>query len=173
MKKIKNNEKIIIALAVALILLLGLVLYSQSSPSTSTPQQINPSNEAKLYTSKNLKFSLQIPTLWRVTEDQTFTDLTSQDGKINVSRIATNFDNVNAYLADFDSKRTIKIASEEKMLINGYDSIKREERFIGGTIAEQKVYYIYIRGWIYSLSTSSKELYSDLDQIARSFRYIP
>jgi len=39
-------------------------------------------------------------------------------------------------------------------------------------ISEEKVYYIYVDNWIFTFSTSTPELYNDLDQTAQSFRYL-
>lgn len=131
------------------------------------------SEQTKTYQSKKLKISIQISTVWTVSEKISFIDLNSDKGKINISRIATNFDNANSYLKDFDSRRTIQISQSEENKISGYDSVNRIEIFNTGPIKQQKVYYIYINNWVYSLSTSQESLYNDLDKIAQSFRYLP
>ncbi len=179
--KIKNSK--IVIFIIIFITILALIFYFKSfqfiknSPLISNQERnfVNKSypSQSKIFQSRALKLSLQLPKNWNVEEKLTFIDLVSANGKINVSRIATNFNNLSGYLKDFDNKRGLKVSTEESLKISGYDSIKRVEIFKGGSISSQKVYFIYIDGWIYSLSTSSESLYNDLDQIAKSFKYTP
>lgn len=169
----KRKNNILLILGIIAIVIISLTLYL-SKYLNKTPQQ-NSMNfgQTKIFQSKNLNLSLQISNKLQVLEKTTFVNLISQDRIINVSRIATNFDDISSYLKDFDSKRTVKIEQEHKLKINDYPSVDRMELFNNGPVAKQKVYYIYINNWIYSLSTSSESLYDDLDQIAQSFRYTP
>lgn len=173
MKKAKNNEKIIIVLAVALILLLGFILYSQSKPSTSTPQQINPSNETKLYLSKNLKFSIEVPANSQIEEKLTSLLIKINGQDIVISRSATNFQNINQYVETLSELNKIIITNKKVGQINGLESISGSIKSLNDPSKNDKTFFIYIDYWVYTISTSSESLFNILDQIARSFRYVP
>lgn len=169
MKKTKNNERIIIVLAVALMLLLGFVLYSQKN--TSMPQQATPVNQTKLYQSKNLKFSISLPINFTIKEMPGRITIENQDGTIYIDRNSTNFGNLKDYLQDLDSKNKVQILKEKNEIINGYQSNNRTIKF--GSRDIQKTYSLYIDGWIYNIYSNSEDLFNDLDQIAQFFRYTP
>lgn len=171
MKKTKNNEKIIIVLAFALILLVGFVFYSQKN--TSMPQQATPVNQTKLYQSENLKFSIQVPVNYQIEDTGITVSLKSDKGEISISRNGTQFTNLTEYLKDFDQKRKLKIEEENKLSINGFEATSRIEEFTTGLPNRHKIYFIFVGSWGFSTSTTSEVLFADLDQIAHSFRYTP
>lgn len=174
-----NMKPLGIILIGAIILIFAASIYIKIRPvdlsniTQTSNSIISQTNQIKTYQSKNLQFNIGPSNDWKIDEGNAFVNLNNNYGKINLSRIATNFYNLSDYLKDFDSKRTVKIDLEESLMIDGYDSIKRTENFTGGSIIKQKVYYIFIDSWVYSLSTSSESLYDELDQIAKSFRYTP
>lgn len=162
-----------IILFILAILAVGTIAYYKSQV-IHQPQPTNPSSTTKrLLISKVLQLSLTIPTNSQIIEKTTFIDIILDKGKINVSRIATNFPDLSGYIKDFDSKRILEVSEEKQLSISGYPSISRIETFAKGPVSKQYVYFIYVNGWIYSLSTTSESLYNDLDQIAKSFRYTP
>lgn len=123
------------------------------------------------YEFESIQMSLIKPVGWEISEKSSYVDLIKNNEKINLSRSGTNFDNIMSYLRDFDSKRNLEIEMESTLRNNDYDVIQRIEKFNGGSVNKQKVYYIYVNNWVYALSTSSEDLYDDLDQIAKSFKY--
>lgn len=140
-----------------------------------TSRQIAPTTQTeKTFESKFLQFSITVPEKFTVKEELTYVDLlVSQDEKINVSRIGTNFFNLESYLKDFDSKRNARVTTESGQTINELKTVIRVEDFTGGPTEQQKIYYFFANNdRVYSLSTVSKKLYSDLDKIAHSFRYL-
>lgn len=175
----KEKGNILIILIMLAILAAGVLLYYKTKLpklSISQPSQkisTNSTEKIKTYRSENLKFILQIPDQWQVVEGRAFIDLISTDGKINISKIATNFEDLKGYTSNFDSKRKLDIKEEENLIISDYPVLKRIEILEGGSILQQKVYYILIDNLVYSLSTTSEALFDDLDQIAKTFRYIP
>ena len=136
-------------------------------------EQVNSQADVKTFQSEMLDFNVNIPQRTIVNEQLTFVDLSLDESKINISRNGTNFDNLEDYLKDFDSKRELVVTSSKSTEINEYKGVKRIEEFDVGPVQEQAIIYYYLDGWIYTLTTASKDLYDELDQIARSFRYTP
>jgi len=162
------------ALALGVIFLYLVVNKNSISPSLSKFNIITRSgHEVKILKSNSLKMSVLVPSNYQTEEQITFVNLIAEKGKINISRIATNFNDITSYLKDFDSKRKITVASESYGSILDVNYVSRVEDFGDGPIEKQKVYFIYVDGWIYALSTSSESLFPALDQIAQSFRYNP
>lgn len=161
LRKILLISTIFLAILIVLIILVNPYLIGLN----------NNFNNQNIYNFKNLQLSLIRPVNWEISENRSYADLIDGDDKINVSRNGTNFSNINDYLNDFDSKRTIEVELEQELTNNGYAMVKRVEKFNGGPVNEQKVYYIYVSNWVYALSTSSESLYDELDQITRSFKY--
>lgn len=174
MIKTKNNKKIIYLIIVAIAIFAIVLFFKLSAPQTenNTTSTFRDSQN-KIISSKFMNFTINVVNDYIINEDQTFIDLVSKNGKINISRISTNFLTIEDYLSDFDQKRKITVDSQEQLSIDSYNAIGRIEIFNGGPISQQKVYFIYVSNWVYALSTSSPELYGDLDQIARSFKYTP
>lgn len=175
-------KQLTIILALLIVVFTLITLYLQSNPAVtpntnkileSAQPTPSPIPATMIVTSKDLKFSVQTPNDWQMNGKNTFVDLNSDNGKIHVTRIATNFDNINDYLNDFDSKRQITVSSQNNTILDVYTTSIRTEQFNGGPIQNQKVYYIFIKGWIYSLSTSAQPLYDELDQVAKTFKYLP
>ncbi len=126
---------------------------------------------SKTFDSKTMKFTIQIPSKYTIQDNSLSVDLVLDNLKINITRNGTNFSNLSDYIKDFNSKRRFDLKVSKKESINGYDSLSRLIILPDNT--NQKSYYIYVDHWVYSLSTSSEALYSDLDQIAKSFKYNP
>lgn len=164
-KNPKNNialRSIIFITVLALILLFIYVNFrSQSSPASNGAQQ------TKRFESKDLKFSISLPTDFLIEEKFNSIFLKSNDGEITVGRIGTNFDNLNDYLDNLSSLNNFTIENKENLTINNYSAVKA---YIKGAT----YYFIYPSKWVvYSIFTKSQPLFGDLDQIAQSFRYTP
>lgn len=168
-----KNKRLYLLIGILFILFISLFwLRVRQNPSYISPQQTQKTSSQKFY-SKTLKLEIESPNGYKVEQDDTFIDLITNNGKLNISRIATNYDDISNYVKDFDSKRKIVVREERVLMINDLESITRIEKFLGGSIDEQKVYFIYVNNWVYSLSTSSPALYGDLDTIVQSFKYVP
>lgn len=129
-------------------------------------------NNLKTYTSEEMKFSIHIPSKFQV-EDLEIKLILSYYGKeISMIRNGTNYDNLTDYLVNFDKKRNLVVSEVKRVLIDGKDVLVRMLEFPEEKI-KQKAYYVYVDNWVYILSTSSEDLYGDLDQIVQSFRYMP
>ena len=70
------------------------------------------------------------------------------------------------YITDLHKKNKVGFTEQQVLSINGLSAIK-------GYVNDEKIYFIYAQYAVYTLSTREPSLYSDLDQIAQSFRYAP
>lgn len=123
-----------------------------------------------VFESKYLNFSVDLLPGFQAADETTQITIDSQGGQINVSRNGTNYDSLDSYISDFDTKRNLIASDVEKITINDYESMSRMVEFPDQSV-KQKSYYIYINNWVYIISTFSEGLYDDLDQIAKSFKY--
>lgn len=176
--KPKNNNTILLTTFFIFIFGFGIVLYlTVNINKTYTPKSnisVNKGGAMKTFQSKDLKFSIKVPQNFSIKSSNTGVDLTRPEGSIEIVRNGTQFISLSEYLSEFDNIRDIKIKTSENINILGYIATKREEeRVIGGVTKNLKAYYVWIDGIIYILSTVSGSLFSDLDQIAQSFRYTP
>ncbi|MBI3485412.1 hypothetical protein HY025_00545 [Candidatus Daviesbacteria bacterium] len=139
-----------------------------NNPPISTVQPIS---TIKTYSSKTLRLTIQVPSSYTLDEKFTTITLTSSRGKILVDRNGTNFSNVQSYLTDLSQKNHFILLNESTLTINNQSAISGLINHLDGT--KEKIYFIYSDYAIYNFSTSSPDLYSDLDQIAQSFKYTP
>ena len=166
--KIKNKNIFIIIIIFVTILFLGLVFKTSFNNSyVNTPNQ-----SVREYSSKFLKFKIFVPSDYKIEDKEISVTLIREKKEINIVRNGTNFSNLEDYLVNFDSKRNINISDENQLEIDGYSSVSRTVSVQDENII-QKSYYIFVGKAVYIISTSSPELYEDLDQIARSFKYTP
>lgn len=128
--------------------------------------------DRKTYSSKVMKFAIDVPYQFRVEDTDVKLTLSVDTGQISIVRNGTNYDNLSDYLAEFDTRRNLTSSEINKISIDGKEAISRLVTFPEEGV-RQKSYYIYADSWVYVLSTSSEALFSDLDQIAQSFRYTP
>ena len=170
MTKAKNKSKniFIITIIFVIILFFGLVFKTNYNNSyVNTPNQ-----NVRAYSSKFLKFSIHKPSEYTVEEKYTSVTLKKKKQEISIDRTGTNFDTIDGYINDLASKNRLEIEHKEKISINNNkEAMIIDYRTINNN---EKIYIIYATDWtIFTLSASSKTLYPDLDQIARSFRYTP
>lgn len=175
----KQQGNILIILAIIAALTTGAIIYfksnSFSTPQpTSTPRAATSSDgQIKTFQSKNLKFTINIPAYLQIEEKFTTVILKSNNTQIVLSRIATNFENLEDYLNDLSIKNKLVIEDREVKTINNLNSVTANIKASVNRDKNEKVYFIYVDNWIYSLTTDSESLYDDLDQIAQSFKYTP
>lgn len=123
--------------------------------------------QTKIYSSKEMKFSIDVPTDLKIDEKFFRVTLSSANGNIYIERNGTNFSNIDDYLNDLDKKNNSVTLSKEKININNFPAIR-------GIVNGDRYYFIYADKWtIFTLFVASKSLFSDLDKIAQSFRYTP
>ena len=160
MIKVKNKNKIIYLL-IAGVILLAIVLFSLNNANNLN---------GNYYRSKTMKLIIDIPNTYQIEDKQISIDLKKDNSSISIVGNGTNYSNLDDYLVNFDSRRKITVSEASRSSINGYDAISRIVSFPNENIT-QKSYYIFVSNTVYIFSTSSQELYGDLDQIAKSFKY--
>lgn len=176
-KKNKNNKKIvwaffglIVILLIFLTLLTGGFLRKEKS---QIVQNISPTTqvESNSYHSEILKITIEIPNGVSVKEENVLRELILEKNghTIKIHRFGTNraYKNIKEFLDElYSASDTPKDIVRRKIQIDG-----RECEI---SLGEYKNYDCYLNSNSFlSFYTESSELYSDLDQIARSFRYEP
>jgi len=160
-QKNRRNKLVLVSLAV-LFIAAYLVVFQKIDPGSRNPSE---QNTSILYTSDFLEFSLRVPKTFSIKELDNNITLTSKEDRISINRIATNTSNISDYVALLSKRNNFTLKSQSNGKISNHD-------YLSGMIDETKIYFIYNNYFVYSLSTSSPELYDDLDQIARSFEYV-
>lgn len=174
MKKRKNNHRFALILTIAI--LLGLVLLSfLIVKSSKQSNYIGLQDQKELDTtfqSETLNFTVDVPADFESDEASTTVTFKNNIGEIVLSRNSTNYEDLDSYVTDFDSKRNLTASSSVYETVDGKDVLSRIITLPEQGI-RQKSFYIYSDYFVYTISTDSEELFDDLDVIARSFRYTP
>ena len=173
--------KFLLPIVLVLIAIAFFVVKSYKIPNYSLPSDHQPLNadssspgtDLKLFGSKNLKFAVQLPVDFEVEEKFSGVIIESEGGEIILSRVATNFTELKDYLDDLEKNNKFIIDKRESRDINRMEAVKGIIKSNVNSKIDEKIYFIYSDNWVYSLSTKITVLYSDLDQIAQSFRYTP
>ncbi len=165
------NKLIYIILILIFIIVVIFLLKPPKTASLQEKQIIPPPSPAdnisrpRLYRSKLLKIEVLIPSGY--TFEDKFAQITLEKNKqqILIGRSGTNFTNLDGALQDLIVKNRM-IIKKEALNINGLEAISSLDN-------HGKVYFIFADGWFFNLETNYPSIYSDLDQIAQSFKYIP
>ena len=172
----KKKNILFIALASTLVVSIFVYwkyLFKARETSIKTQNVETPEFGLNSFRSDNLDFTVYIiPQRFEIKEGLSYVEFRSGEGVVDSGRNdATGFEDLNGYLTDLDEINKTKDISEIRELeINGYPTRVRDE--VRGLV-KFRMYYIYVDDWVYVFSTKSESLYSDLDQIAQSFRYTP
>lgn len=171
----KRKKKINRTLTVTLIILLVVfsVLFYKNVLNNESSKLLNQSqqNQKTTYSSPSLKLKINIPTRYQVAEAFNRITLSNASGRIIIDSTGTNFKTIDEYLEDLTQKNNLNISSKQKLVIDGKEAI---EIVAKGREQTEKDIMIYATEWtVYTFSTTSEELYPDLDQIAQSFKYTP
>ena len=164
--------KILLPIILALVLVGGYFALKQNSNQLYKPPSLqisSPSPTPQLKTFKSsstMKLTINVPIDSLVEEKFGSVTIAIKDEKIYVDQNGTNFDNLKGYLEDLKIKNRFTLLDEKEVEING-------QKALMGFINDEKIYFIYNKYHINTISTKSKSLYSALDQIAQSFRYTP
>lgn len=171
-----KKPTLILLILVVSILIGGIFVYLKYFPKQEkpnlTPQGTQPPTaEPKTFESSTLDFTVQLPEEYEVEQGITFVDFNKGVNSMGAGRAAHAFNSLSEFIVDIDEKNKTKDVEEIRELeINGYPSRIRNE-LRGGV--KVRMYYIFTNDWVYVFSTEAESLYSDLDQIAQSFRYTP
>ena len=171
----KREHKFLSFVAVVIILIfVGAIFMALGSGNLYKNTSSNQQSSNQTYKSKAMKFSIEVPLKFEIDEKFTEVHLTNNAKEgITISRVGTNFSNIDGYMNDLAIKNKINRENITKVNINGLNGIYGLIKYPGGHVMGEKTYYIYVENWVYYISTSSEGLFGDLDQIARSFKYTP
>lgn len=160
MKKTKKFNNSFMYVILFILLLVGLFFLIKFK---------NKSNH-QLVTSDLLNISIEIPSNFEVIERFNRITIENEKGKIYVDRIGSLYPNLEEHLRGLSDKNGLEIKILENYS-NSFSKIKINHS--NSPLPEDITYMIYIENSVYSFQTTSEELYSDLDAIAKSFRYNP
>lgn len=163
----------IILFIIFVIVIIYFVIRPKLDYQTYKSLEVDSTNSSLItFNSKSMSFSLKLPSSFRVVEGSTFVSIKNDLGEIDIVKNNTNYDRLEDYLKTFDSRRNLSITNSEQLNMG---NLKAEIRLSTdpNTNITQKAYFIYANYSVYIISTTSPELYDDLDMIAKSFKYIP
>lgn len=172
-KRKKEINKILIVTLIILLVVFSVLFYKNvlSSDYSKLLNQSQQNPSTNIFSSESLKFRINIPNNFEAEEKLTTVRFTKGTEEILISRVSTNFNNITDYLNDLGNKNNFMF----KELVRSGDKkttvLKTTLKFLNGQ--EKIEYFIYTDNWVYSLSSSSEALDSNLDQIAQSFKYLP
>lgn len=172
---------VVILLIVVSLLFLGLYFFGKKSERTNSklnsnasPSKINidkDGGQRRTYVSSNLDFKVQIPANFTTKEGLTYVDFSLDKSMIGTARTANSYDNLDKFLVFMDEKNDqTNVPLIKKIDTSSYPIVVREE-IRSGTV--YRMYYVFTGQWVYTFSTSSENLYDDLDQIVQTFQYTP
>jgi|SRR3989344_1150568 len=157
-----NSKKYFYVLIVLIVLIAAIFLLFILISKSIIPSKNAGPNDNIWNSLERLGANFSVPTGYQITEGMNAIFLKNGIGEIRITKQGTNYSNLSDYLNGLG----ITVNDSQTTEVNGFTAVS-------GTVGNQKYYFILTNNWIYSLSTSFPELYDDLDQIARSFRYVP
>lgn len=183
-KKVKVSNKRFYILATVLLVSLGLFLVAhtknQSPPKYSKnlyPQQNSPTPTPTMntYHSRFLKSTISIPAGFSVEERFGILSLKKDGNEMIIHRIGTNhiFSSTDEFLDETMRENPPTVNERRHVIINKLDSVMSRIEYKTHPEFNSKAYYFHINNGFYDLYTESTALYTDLDQVAQSFRYEP
>lgn len=173
MTKAKNSNKIVILVTATVVVGLLTWFAVKRNISSPTPKStVSPTSQPQTFSSKSFKFEVDVPTEYK-TEDKISAILfTKPEGIIKISRSGTNYDRLEDYLTNLSERNSFELKNKEVVVINGLNAVKAVLHPLNNN-PEESTYFVYKSYFVYSISTSNPQLYSDLDKIAQSFRFNP
>lgn len=131
-------------------------------------QAVNP--QPKIFKSKNLDFTVSVPNEFVIREAVDYVEFSKGKNSIKAERRSHKFNTIDEFISSTKKNETKDTTEIKKLEINGFPTRIKDEIKESKTI---RIYYIFTPNWVYSFSTNSESLYTDIDQITQSFQYIP
>jgi hypothetical protein len=171
---LKNKKNVLLIFVVFIFLAGAYWIFRVLNPSGQRSNEIAYLDRqySRLFQSASLDFTVSVPDFYSVEEKLTIVRFEANGGQIDVIRNATDFDTLDEYLLNSDSQKNLEVSYVNSLSVNGYP-VKNRIELNRDSKTTQKVYYIYVDNWVYIISTKFEALFSDIDQIAQSFRYVP
>ena len=184
--KKRNNDRskkllILIGILVFIFLVIiflkqGQVNFFQKATPIIIPTAI-PTPSVREYHSDFLKIRFMVPSDFEASESWTDVALKSSTGKIDIVSNGTNSDSVEGAFFEslnYRGRDTLQVINKKRFKINGLDVISCNIKSLVNDEPEGKYYYFYSSpGTVFIITTSTPELFDELDQIAQSFHYEP
>ncbi len=159
MKLLKKKNELVIVLIIASVI--SIVYFNN---------YLNP-RDYKIYDSKSMNISFEVPPESRLEDKFASVTVKENNGEILISRSGTNFNDLDSYLSDLHEKNRAMVIKSENLEIDGYESVKQALSNKSGEENFRMTYFVFIKPRVYNFSTTSEDLYDELDQIAKSFKY--
>lgn len=159
MKLLKKKNKLVIVLIIASVV--AFVCFNN---------YLNP-RDYKIFDSRSMNISFEIPSGSMLEDKFASVTIKKNNSEILISRNGTNFNELDSYLSDLHEKNRVMVIKSENLKIDGYESVKQMLSNKSGEENSRMTYFVFIKPRVYILSTTSEDLYDELDQIARSFKY--
>lgn len=131
---------------------------------------LNP-QDYKIYRSKSMNISFEVPSESILEDKFASVAIKKNNREILISRNGTNFNELDSYLSDLHEKNRAMVIKSENLEIDGYESVKQVLSNKSGEENSRMTYFVFIKPSVYNFSTTSEDLYDELDQIAKSFKY--
>lgn len=169
-KKIKKVHHRVLLVSLIVLFITMYVVFFQNKYSKTDDQSSSPQSEtnSEEYTSSFLGFKFLLPSGFISNENGNIIVLSSGKNTISINRVFGYSSSVEEYLADLSYKNDLLINNLYSK--HGFNVTKIN---YGAGIPEK---YFYIKNidtdTFVSISTSSPELYDELEQIAASFEYL-
>lgn len=130
---------------------------------TPTP---NPSENSQIYKSVIYDFIVTVPNNLTINEDRwPSVEFMGESGSILFGFNGTNYQSAKEYVDNHPHDLVSKMISRKDLDINGYETVMAQYE-------DSRSYLLYSDYAIYIFSTSSPELYDELEQIVQSFEYM-
>ena len=174
------NKKLVLFLILVSLLGFGVIFIyiktnNQSTVTYNSQKTIKSSNFKTIeHTTVNDKFSIEVPSNYRVEKDLTYLKLVNNNDKeIVMTWIASDSDNLSDHLDRLGKLNKIPIELDGNIIVDGdiekvYSRVYEE----GTNRLKERTYSIYKQGWVYSITASNESLYGDLNVIATSFQFL-
>lgn len=130
--------------------------------------------EKKTYHSEFLKITIDYSTKFDLEEKFGTITLKNKEGEIIITTTGTNYSSLDEYIKASDElNETMIKVMRKRVKINNWDGVVSNISYENNPSLNHKGYIFYKDYGVYSLFTTSSNLYSDLDKITKSFRYEP
>jgi hypothetical protein len=170
-KKAKVNKNLriysLLGLMVSLFLIFN-ILFIKTSPN-QLYQSFTNARHTKLYKSETLRISFYYPEDYTVEEVLGIVTLKNNFGKIIVDSNASNYQSIEEYIDYLEQVNNVKIIDRSKISRNNLSSIYGVIQHSGTRSPDSLTYFFNPAKWtVFTISTDSKELKNDLDNIAKT-----
>jgi hypothetical protein len=123
------------------------------------------------YSSENLEINIRVPDESEVKEMFTNISIAINGGEVLINRTGTNYPDIKGYFLDLKTKNRLNPKTYNELIINERDSVLATLEDPNDEANEQRSYFVYVNGWVYTFSTSEQKLNPILDEIVYSSKF--